>query len=211
MFLPLGLYVGVSLVDFGLLLGQLGPSLLDFVLKLTASGLQVRKLLFSLFDGLDIAVDIVFLCFETGYLRFDFLKVDRAHDEVSKVLRGHHCPAGFVRLEQEREQVCEFRVVEIRVATERCRPVPSFEVASVRRVPNCQRHFCLVGVPFHRDVFATECSHNRLQERRSVRRVSACKDVHTGVQSDSRIVDTTDVSHRDNGVFLKGIRFRHTV
>lgn len=67
---------------------------------------------------LELLTELSFLGFEPPDLRVDLVSIDCAHDDVSEVVLPGDGLARFVRFQQERKEVSDSRVLEIRVDSE---------------------------------------------------------------------------------------------
>ncbi|WP_299269816.1 hypothetical protein [Halorientalis sp.] len=67
---------------------------------------------------LELLTELSFLGFEPPDLRVDLVSIDWAHDDVSEVVLPGDGLARFVRFQQERKEVSDSRVLEIRVDSE---------------------------------------------------------------------------------------------
>ena len=184
---------GVGFLDLGLQFLEFRSLLLDLVLEFPFSLLEFRESLLERVDLVEFLVDAVALALAPFDLLLNLLGVDRAHDELPEVDVGLDRPTGLVGLQQEREQVRDLRVVEVRVPL-RAYPRPrAFQPAFVGRSVDFEADVPLVGVTLDRNLVAPQCSHHRSEERRLVRRVRTGQNRHPGRDIRLGPFDSADV------------------
>jgi hypothetical protein len=110
-------------------------------------------------------VDLILSRFELSDFRFDCGCVDRTDDDLPEVLATGDCLSGLVGLEQEREQFCEFRLIEILIAARDDRSVFTRERSTVGLSVDSQLYFATIGITLDRDVSTPTGGFDCLEKR----------------------------------------------
>jgi len=116
---------------------------------------------------------------------------------IAEVVTARNSLARLVVLQQEREQVGQFRIVEIGIAAERDGVTAALQRPSVYVVVEFERHLALLGVALQRALPAPQSGHQRLQEGSPIRRVSPGQNRYAVGERHRCLVDPTDVPDID--------------
>jgi len=190
--------IEIERLEFVLEVGDFLGRRFDLVLEFPFLRLEPWEFGIELFEALEAIIEVAFLGLEGGNVGFDLVRIDRTHDEFTKLVAASHCSARFVGFEQEGKEVREFRILEIGITVEDHFTVASLEVSLVPFTVEFQFGATGVRIAFQRGAPTAQRGHNRLEERRSIRRVPSSQDVNAGFKRNLATIDTADIL-RENG------------
>jgi len=201
-----GFEVGVGRFDLRAAVFESGLAVLDPRFELFLAFLKVEQVLFTLLDCFELFVDVSLVRLQAFDLGFDFGRVDGAREDFVEVVVPCNGAPGFVLLEEEREQVRDFRVFQESVAAGRDAVVLSVESPFDRGLFQVEFDTSRFCVPFERELVAPHRRHHYLEKRRAVGGVGALKDRDARFEFDCGLRDASDVLHikRDGVVKLLG-------